>query len=81
MGGTLREWIFTTDHKKVGILYLIGSIAAFGVAGLMAMLMRVELSAPGPTLTDNPTTYNVWLYFHGAAMILGFQIPALTGFL
>ncbi len=81
MGGTLREWIFTTDHKKVGILYLIGSIAAFGVAGLMAMLMRIELSAPGPTLTDNPTTYNVWLYFHGAAMILGFQIPALTGFL
>ena len=75
----LKEWIFTTDHKRVGILYLIGSIAAFGVAGIMALLMRAELSAIGPTVTADPTTYNVWLYAHGAIMILGFQIPALTG--
>lgn len=77
----LKEWIFTTDHKKVGLLYLIGSIAAFVVAGISALMMRAELSAIGPTITDNPSDYNVWLYFHGAAMILGFQIPALTGFL
>ena len=81
MAGVLREWLFTTDHKKVGILYLIGSIAAFAVAGIMALLMRAELSTVGPTITENPSDYNVWLYFHGAAMILGFQIPALTGFL
>lgn len=77
----LKEWIFTTDHKKVGLLYLIGSIAAFIVAGFSAAMMRVELSSAGPTITDNPTDYNVWLYTHGAVMILGFQIPALTGFL
>lgn len=77
----VKDWIFTTDHKKVGILYLIGSLTAFAVAGLMAILMRAELSTVGPTITDNPTDYNVWLYFHGTAMILGFQIPALTGFL
>ena len=81
MGAVLREWIFTTDHKKVGVLYLFGSLAAFAIAGLMAILMRIELTTVGPTITDNPTDYNVWLYFHGAAMILGFQIPALTGFL
>jgi cytochrome c oxidase subunit 1 len=79
LGTTLKEWIFTCDHKRVGLLYLIGSMAAFVVAGLMAMLIRVELGSVGPTITD-PNTYNVWLYFHGAAMILGFQIPALTGF-
>lgn len=79
-GFSLKEWIFTTDHKRIGILYLIGSLAAFAVAGLIAMLMRWELSSVGPTIT-NAGTYNVWLYFHGAAMILGFQIPALTGFL
>lgn len=79
--GTLKGWIFTTDHKRVGVLYLIGSIAAFAVAGLMALLMRAELSTIGPTITADPHQYNVWLYFHGAAMILGFQIPALTGFL
>ena len=76
----LKEWIFTTDHKRVGILYLIGSIAAFAVAGIMALLMRAELSTIGPTITANPANYNVWLYAHGAVMILGFQIPALTGF-
>ena len=76
----IKEWIFTTDHKRVGVLYLIGSIAAFGVAGLMALLMRIELSTLGPTITSNPNNYNVWLYAHGAVMILGFQIPALTGF-
>jgi cytochrome c oxidase subunit 1 len=76
----LKEWLFTTDHKRVGILYLIGSMAAFAVAGIAALLIRAELSSIGPTITDNPAQYNVWLYFHGAAMILGFQIPALTGF-
>ncbi len=77
-----QTWIFTTDHKRVGVLYLIGSLAAFAIAGVMAMLMRVELwSVGGATITANPQTYNVWLYFHGAAMILGFQIPALLGFL
>ncbi len=76
----LKEWLFTTDHKRVGILYLIGSMAAFAVAGIVALLMRVELSSIGPTITDDPSQYNVWLYFHGAAMILAFQIPALTGF-
>src|SRR3989344_4070039 len=79
-GFSLKEWIFTTDHKRVAVLYMIGSFAAFFVAGIMAMLMRTELASIGPTLTENPTTYNVWLYFHGAAMILGYQIPALTGY-
>lgn len=76
----LKQWIFTTDHKRIGILYLIGSMAAFIVAGIVAMLMRFELTGMGPTLTDNPTTYNVWLYAHGSIMILAFQLPALTGF-
>jgi cytochrome c oxidase subunit 1 len=77
---SLKEWVFTTDHKRVGVLYLIGSIAAFVVAGIAALLMRAELSAVGPTLTADPSTYNVWLYAHGAIMILAFQLPALTGF-
>ncbi|MBF0455575.1 MAG: cbb3-type cytochrome c oxidase subunit I [Magnetococcales bacterium] len=80
----LSEWIFTTDHKRIGIMYLIGSIAAFCVAGLMAILIRIEQSSLGPTLASDAITagdqYNQWLYFHGAAMILGFLIPGLTGF-
>ncbi|MBI5814708.1 MAG: cbb3-type cytochrome c oxidase subunit I [Nitrospinae bacterium] len=77
----MKDWIFSTDHKRIGILYLVGSIAAFAVAGIMALLIRLEQSGLGPTITSDATNYNVWLYFHGAAMILAFLIPGLTGFL
>ena len=91
-GGGIGAWIFTTDHKRVGILYLIGSMAAFIVAGLMAIGIRIEQFAPGESgliqyfvgdIGKRMTTgdaYNTALYFHGAAMILGFLIPGLTGF-
>lgn len=79
-GFNLKEWIFTTDHKRVGILYLIGSMAAFAVAGILAFMMRLELDQVGINVASSATEYNVWLYGHGAIMILGFQIPALTGF-
>lgn len=91
-GFKLSEWIFTTDHKRIGILYLIGSMAAFLVAGLMAIGIRAEQYAIGESGViqyfvgdfgknlSSGTAYNVALYFHGAAMILGFLIPGLTGF-
>jgi cytochrome c oxidase subunit 1 len=76
----MKEWLFTTDHKRIGVLYLVGTVAAFAVAGLMALLMRLELWGVGPTIMS-ADQYNTVLYFHGAAMILGFLIPGLTGFL
>ncbi|MFQ5431734.1 MAG: cbb3-type cytochrome c oxidase subunit I [Nitrospinota bacterium] len=76
----MKEWILTTDHKRVGVLYLIGSIAAFAVAGTMAVLIRLEQWGPGFNIAEDTNTYNEWLYFHGAAMILAFLIPGLTGF-
>jgi cytochrome c oxidase subunit 1 len=90
--GGIASWIFTTDHKRVGILYLIGSVAAFVVAGLMAIGIRIEQFNPGESglmqyfvgdfgkSMTTPDAYNTALYFHGAAMILGFLIPGLTGF-
>lgn len=91
-GFKISEWIFTTDHKRIGILYLIGSLAAFLVAGLMALGIRIEQFSLGESgliqyfvgdfgknLTTG-TAYNAALYFHGAAMILAFLIPGLTGF-
>ncbi|MBT4889135.1 MAG: cytochrome C oxidase subunit I [Rhodospirillales bacterium] len=79
-GFNLKEWIFTTDHKRIGVMYLIGSMAAFVVAGLMAILIRLEQSSLGAQIISDGTDYNVMLYFHGAAMILAFLIPGLTGF-
>ena len=78
-----KEWVFTTDHKRIGVMYLVGSMAAFAVAGIMALLIRGEQYGLGPDLianADSGTTYNTWLYFHGAVMILAFLIPGLTGF-
>jgi len=77
---TAREWLFTVDHKVIGVWYLIGSIASFAVAGIAATLMRIELGSVGPDITSDGNVYNLWLTMHGAVMILGFQIPALLGF-
>jgi cytochrome c oxidase subunit 1 len=77
---TAREWLFTVDHKVIGVWYLIGSLASFAVAGLAATLMRIELGSVGPDITSDGNIYNLWLTMHGAVMILGFQIPALLGF-
>lgn len=75
-----KEWILTTDHKRIGVLYLIGSMAAFGVAGIMALIIRAEQMKLGMQIVPSADWYNTILYFHGAAMILAFLIPGLTGF-
>ncbi len=79
-GFNLREWIFTTDHKRIGILYLIGALSAFAIAGTFAIMIRMQQYGPGMQVFDSGSGYNTALYFHGAAMILVFLIPALTGF-
>ena len=81
---TVKEWIFTLDHKIIAVWYLIGSIAAFVVAGLAATMIRIELGSVGVMELGGEkvsgNVYNLWLTMHGAVMILGFQIPALLGF-
>ena len=76
---TLKEWVFSTDHKRIGILYLIGSFAAFGLAGIAALIIRLQQYSPGMDVAQGQA-YNNVLYFHAAAMILAFLIPGLTGF-
>ncbi|MBZ0179051.1 MAG: cbb3-type cytochrome c oxidase subunit I [Melioribacteraceae bacterium] len=72
----IRSWIFSTDHKRIGILYLI-SIAAFFFVGLIVgILMRLELIAPGQTIVD-AQTYNQLFTLHGVIMIFLFIIPGI----
>lgn len=75
----LKAWLFTTDHKKIGIMYL-GTAMVFLVVGLLlAILMRTSLLSPeNPIL--GPKLYNVAFTIHGAALILFWMIPVLTGF-
>ncbi|MCM2390257.1 aa3-type cytochrome oxidase subunit I [Streptomyces albipurpureus] len=75
----LVDWLTTTDHKKIGHLYLITSFGFFLIAGLMALLMRAELARPGLQLLDNER-FNQAFTLHGTIMLLLFATPAFAGF-
>jgi cytochrome c oxidase, subunit I len=72
---TLRSWLLTRDHKRIGLLFL-GTIAVFfAVGGLLALTVRLELMSTGPTIVS-ADTYNQVFTLHGAIMIFLFLIPA-----
>jgi cytochrome c oxidase subunit I len=72
----LLGWILSTDHKRIGILYLISMMFFFSVAVAIGFLMRLEMLTPGKTVVD-PQTYNTLFTLHGIMMIFLFIIPGL----
>jgi cytochrome c oxidase subunit I len=76
---TLYEWVTSTDHKKIGIMYLINSFLFFFLGGLLAMGVRLELARPGLDLVTDQT-YNELFTMHATFMIFLFIIPVLAGF-
>jgi len=72
-------WVTTTDHKKIGILYLWTVLAFFILGGTEALLIRVQLGAPDNTFLD-PTTYNQLFTMHGTTMIFLVVVPVWAGF-
>ena len=77
--GGVTSWLTTTDHKRIGILYVVTSVAFMLVAGLLSLLMRIQLSAPSQDfITGND--YNQLFTIHGTAMVFLFVVPILTGF-
>ncbi|KJR40944.1 cytochrome c oxidase subunit I [Candidatus Magnetoovum chiemensis] len=76
----LKAWLFTTDHKKIAILYLVTSLVFFVVGLLLAFLMRTELIFPDRDFIMSTEVYNVFFTIHGAAMVLFWMIPVLLGF-
>jgi cytochrome c oxidase subunit 1 len=77
--GRVVDWLTTTDHKKVGYLYLVASFCFFLVAGLMAMLVRGELAHPGLQVT-RAEQYNQLVTMHGTVMMFFFATPLFAGF-
>ena len=76
---TLYDWVTTTDHKKIGILYIINSFVFFFIGGVLALGVRTELAQPGlQFVTDS--TYNELFSMHATFMIFLFVIPMLAGF-
>jgi len=75
-GGGLWSWLTTVDHKRIGVMYLATTFFFFLVGGILAMLIRAELFAPGQTIMD-ANTYNKVFTLHGAIMIFLFLIPVI----
>src|SRR3954470_11395506 len=73
------DWVTTTGHKKIGILYLYTCAFFFLVGGVEALLMRVQLGAPDNTFLD-PVTYNQLFTLHGTTMIFMVVVPIAAGF-
>jgi len=69
-------WIFSTDHKRIGLLYLISILFFFIIGVSLGFLMRLELMAPGTTIMK-PQTYNALFTLHGVIMIFLFVIPGI----
>ena len=76
----LYDWLTTTDHKKIGIMYVINSFVFFFIGGLLALGVRTELAQPGPPVRDATARYNELFTMHATFMIFLFVIPMLAGF-
>src|SRR5687768_9865719 len=72
-------WLTTTDHKKIGIMYLFATFMFFILGGVEALLMRLQLAQAGNTLIE-PAAYNGLVSLHGTTMIFLFVVPVLAGF-
>ena len=79
VASAVLDWATTTDHKKIGLLYMATSFMFFLVGGLMALLMRIELARPGNQLFSNEQ-YNQLFTMHGTVMLLLFATPLFVGF-
>ncbi len=73
-----KHWLFTTNHKDIGTLYLTLSFTLFLLAGVFALLIRANLYHPGSALLD-ANSYNVLATLHGLIMIFGAIMPAFVG--
>jgi len=76
--GRVASWLVTTDHKRIGILYITTALAFFVLAGIMAMLMRLQLAQEDVGLLG-PDRYNELVTIHGTAMIFLVVVPILAG--
>ena len=79
-GKGIKSWVFTLDHKRIGVMYLVGIVLSFFLGGIMALLVMAELFTPGKLfLTEDK--YNEIFTLHGAIMTFLFLIPSIPAVL
>ena len=74
----IKRWLFSTNHKDIGTMYLVFSLIMFFIGGSMAMVIRAELFKPGLQLVD-PERFNQMTTMHALVMIFGAVMPAFVG--
>jgi cytochrome c oxidase subunit 1 len=73
------DYLTTTDHKKIGVMYLWFSFTAFLVGGVLALIIRVQLASPDGTIITNGDKYNQTFTMHATSMLFFFIIPMWAG--
>ncbi len=83
----MRFWLFTTDHRKIGLMYIVTGFVFFFIGGTYAILIRTDLGFvqglgldPQTTLGITPDVYSTLFTMHGVLMIFMFAMPVLAGF-
>jgi cytochrome c oxidase subunit I len=74
-----RRYVYSTNHKDIGTMYLTFALAAGVVGGLLSLGMRLELQQPGMQIFGNAHPFNVFVTAHGLIMVFFMIMPALIG--
>jgi cytochrome c oxidase subunit 1 len=74
-----KRWVYATNHKDIGTMYLLFAFTMFMVGGVLALLIRAELFQPGLQIV-NPELFNQLVTMHGLIMVFGAIMPAFVGF-
>jgi cytochrome c oxidase subunit 1 len=74
-----RRYVYSTNHKDIGTMYLVFAICAGLIGGVLSIGMRLELQEPGMQIFTNPHTFNVFVTAHGLIMVFFMIMPALIG--
>ncbi len=84
-GTSILSWALTLDHKRIGLMYMVGVLSAFLLGGTFAIGLRTELFDPSPFFNKNSSQawefYNHMFTMHGAIMVFLFIIPAIPAIL
>src|SRR5476651_1897415 len=74
-----RRFVYSTNHKDIGTMYLVFAMAAGVIGGMMSIAIRMELQNPGLQIFPTPHEYNVFATAHGLIMIFFMVMPAMIG--